>query len=66
MQSIRFAASIEIVAMLIHSTVVSIDLSPVINTKDTVGFPYTLTDGRSIHEVQEIYRRTDHYDPQGA
>ena len=42
------------------------DLSPEINTKDTVGFPYTLTLGRSIHEAQEIYRRTDHYHPQRA
>jgi hypothetical protein len=42
------------------------DLSPVINTKGMVGFPYTLTAGRSIHEAQAIYRRTDHFDPQRA
>jgi transposase len=31
-----------------------------------VGFPGNLTRGRSCHEAQKVYGRTDHLDPEGA
>jgi len=42
------------------------DLSPVMYATSDVGFPYKMTDGRSRHEAQALYRRTDNFDPQGA